>query len=78
MEQRKLGGYFVQLFSSNRPRPPTTVGIIIGNADGKPGHNQYLTINIGASAHPTTTSPDAPEQIGPDYWRLIGRDDDAD
>jgi predicted nucleic acid-binding protein len=46
MEQRKLGGYFVQIFFVKPTTPPTTVGIIVGNADGRPGHKHHLTINV--------------------------------
>jgi uncharacterized protein len=65
MEQRKLGGYFVQLFFVKPTTPPTTVGIIIGNADGKPGHKRNLTINIGRT--PDDDLPRRSRQIGPNY-----------
>ena len=63
MEQRQLGGYFVQLFFVKPTTPPTTVGIIIGNTDGRLGHKQYLTINIGRTPD---DDPPTPQQIGPD------------
>lgn len=41
-----IGGYFAQLFFVKPTSPPTTVGIVIGNADGRPGHKHDLTISI--------------------------------
>ena len=45
-EQPFAGGYFAQLFFTKPTTPPTTVGIVIGNADGRPGHKPDLTISI--------------------------------
>ena len=45
-EQPFAGGYFAQLFFVKPTTPPTTVGIVIGNADGRPGHKPDLTIGI--------------------------------
>ena len=45
-EQPFAGGYFAQLFFTKPTTPPTTVGIVIGNADGRPGHKHDLTISI--------------------------------
>ncbi len=45
-EQPFAGGYFAHLFFTKPTMPPTTVGIIIGNADGRPGHTRDLTIHI--------------------------------
>ncbi len=61
----KLGGYFVQLFFVKPTTPATTVGIIIGNADGKPGHKRNLTINIGLT--PDDDLPRRSRQVGPNY-----------
>jgi predicted nucleic acid-binding protein len=65
MEQRKLGGYFVQLLFVKPTRPPTTVGITIGNADGRPGHKQHVTINIGVT--PDDELPRRSLQLGPHH-----------
>ncbi len=45
-EQPFAGGYFAELFFTKPTAPPTTVGIVIGNADGRPGHKHDLTISI--------------------------------
>ena len=65
MEQRKLRGYLVQLFFVKPTTPATTVGIIIGNADGKPGRKRNLTINIAIT--PDDDLPRRSQQIGPNY-----------
>ena len=56
-EQPFAGGYFAQLFFTKPTTPPTTVGIVIGNADGRPGHKPDLTISIAQI--PTTNCRDA-------------------
>jgi predicted nucleic acid-binding protein len=45
-EQPFVGGYFAQLFFAKPTTPPTTVAIVIGNTDGRPGRKQDLTISI--------------------------------
>ena len=55
----------VQLFFVKPTTPATTVGIIIGNADGKPGHKRNLTINIAIT--PDDDLPRRSRQIGPNY-----------
>jgi uncharacterized protein len=65
MEQRRLGGYFVQLYFVKPTSPPTTVGITVGNSDGRPGHKQAITIHIGRT--PDDDLPRRSRQLGPDY-----------
>ena len=44
-EDERLG-YITQTFYAKPTSPVTTVGIIVGNADGKPGHKRDLVIYI--------------------------------
>lgn len=64
MEQQPQGGYFVTLIFVKPTTPPTTIAIILGPADGQPGHNkQRITISIGEL--PDDELPRRSVQLGP-------------
>jgi hypothetical protein len=44
-EDKKVG-YLTQCFYAKPTDPVTTVGIIVGNADGKPGHKRRLVLSV--------------------------------